>query len=398
MNISIPIAGNVHWVGVNDRQTDLFEGVWPIQEGITYNSYLITGQKTALLDTVKENTYTGFLEGIGSVLEYGQKIDYLVIHHLEPDHSGAICQLMELFPEIRIVGNKKTAEFLGHLHGITERVDIVCDGDELDLGGRKLKFIMAPMIHWPETMMSYEPDSRILFSGDAFGSYGALDGDVLDVNLDFDYYEGQALRYYSNIIGKYGIPVQKALEKINGVEVDIIASTHGPVWKNRVAQIIKLYDKWSRMQGDDGVVIAYGSMYGNTVKMAEAVAAGISEAGQVEVKIHDLSRTHPSYVLSDIWKYKGLILGCPTYDGGIFWPVENLVRLLQEKKISNRIVGVFGSYGWSGGAVRGLVEFAKNSKVVLAEPVVEARFSANEELIGNCRQLGKNVAFAIKDI
>jgi flavorubredoxin len=396
MKSAIPIVDNVYWVGANDRQTDLFEGIWPLPRGVSYNCYLIVGRKVALLDTVKKGSLPACLERIGEVLGTKPRIDYLVVHHLEPDHSGSLPLLKKLFPEMCIIGNEKTAEFLGHLYGLKDGVRVVKDGDELDLGGRKLKFFLTPMVHWPETMMSYEINDKVLFSGDAFGGFGTLDGDIFDDTLDMAYFEDEILRYFSNIIGKYAGPVQKAIEKLKSMEIKVVASTHGPVWRKRPGEIIRLYDKWSKQRADTGVVIAYGSMYGNTERMMEAVARGISEVGCSEIRVHDLSRSHVSYVIRDAWRYKGLILGSPTYDTGIFPPVDGLVRLLQEKKLINRFVGVFGSYGWSGGGVKGLKDFVERNKLTLVEPVVEARFSAKDDELEQSHQLGRNVAMEIQ--
>jgi flavorubredoxin len=393
---AIPIVDNVYWVGTNDRQTDLFEGIWPLPRGVSYNCYLIVGRKVALLDTVKKGSLPACLEKIGNALGAKPRIDYLVIHHLEPDHSGSIPLLRKLFPEMCIIGNEKTAEFLGHLYAIKDGIRVVKDGDELDLGGRKLKFFLTPMVHWPETMMSYEVNDKILFSGDAFGGFGTLDGGIFDDTLDMAYFEDEILRYFSNIVGKYSVPVQKAIAKLEGTEIKVVAATHGPIWRKRPGEIIERYDKWSRQEGEKGIVVAYGSMYGSTERMTEAVTRGISETGFHTIRVHDLSRSHVSYVIRDAWRYKGLILGSPTYDAGIFPPVDSLVRLLQEKKLKNRLVGLFGSYGWSGGGVKGLREFVETSKLELVEPVVEARFESTDNELEQCRQLGRNVAKAVQ--
>jgi flavorubredoxin len=393
---AIPIADNIYWVGTNDRQTDLFEGLWPLPRGVSYNSYLIVDKKTALMDTVKKVTLPTFLERIKSVPGAGERIDYLVIHHLEPDHSGSVAFLRKIFPQMCIVGNEKTSQFLEYMYGIKDGVRVVKDGEELDLGERKLKFFLSPMVHWPETMMSYEAGDKILFSGDAFGGFGTLDGDIFDDKVDITYFEDEILRYFSNIVGKYTVPVQKAIEKLKDVEVKIVAATHGPVWRKRPGDIIERYAKWSRQESDDGIVVAYGSMYGSTERMMEAVTAGIQQAGCRVIRVHNLSHSHVSYVIRDAWRYKGLILGSPTYDAGIFPLVDSLISLFEEKKLSRRIVGLFGSYGWSGGAVKRLRQFVENNKLELVEPVIEARFTATDEQLEQCRQLGYNVAVAVQ--
>jgi flavorubredoxin len=396
MKRAIPVVENVYWVGANDRETDLFEGLWPLLRGVSYNCYLIADEKTTLMDTVKKNSLPSCLERIGDALGAEPKVDYLVIHHLEPDHSGSVPVLRKIFPEMQIIGNEKTAEFLGHIYGIKDGIRVVKDGDELDLGGRKLKFFLTPMVHWPETMMSYEQKDKILFSGDAFGGFGTLDGDIFDDTLDMVYFEDEILRYFSNIVGKYSVPVQKAIERLRNIKVGIVAATHGPIWRKNPGVIIEHYDRWSRQDGEDGVVIAYGSMYGSTERMMETVAVGIYETGCRNVRIHDMSRSHVSYAIRDAWRYKGLVLGCPTYDTGIFPPVDALVRLLEEKKLKNRVVGLFGSYGWSGGGVKGLKAFVETSKLKLVEPVVEARFSATDDKLEQCRLLGCNVVKAMR--
>jgi flavorubredoxin len=392
---AIPIADNIYWVGANDRQTDLFEGLWPLPRGISYNSYLIVDKKTALLDTVKKSALEMFLERIKNV-PGGRKIDYLVIHHLEPDHSGSVAFLREIFPQMCIIGNEKTAQFLEYMYGIKDGVRVVKDGEELELDDRKLKFFLTPMVHWPETMMSYEAKDKILFTGDAFGGFGTLDGDIFDDKVDIEYFEDEILRYFSNIVGKYTGPVQKAIEKLKDIEVKIVAATHGPVWRKRPGEIIERYIRWSRQESDDGIVVAYGSMYGSTERMMEAVTAGIRQGGCQVIRVHNLSHSHVSYVIRDAWRYKGLILGSPTYDAGIFPPVDSLVRLLEEKKLSKRIVGLFGSYGWSGGAVKRLRQFVGSNKLELVEPVIEARFTATDEQLEQCRQLGHSVALAVQ--
>ena len=253
------------------------------------------------------------------------------------------------------------------------------------------------MVHWPETMMSYEPHAKILFSGDAFGGFGALNGGIFDDDVDLDFYEDEILRYFSNIVGKFSSMVQKAIEKLKDYEIRIIASTHGPIWRNDPERIINLYNQWSRQESEKGIVVAYASMYGNTERMMEAVLRGIIEAGLQCIRVHNVSKSHHSFILRDIWRYKGLILGSPTYDVKLFPPMESLVRLLSSKMIQNRYVGIFGNYGWSGGAVKTLKEFVDQAKLQLVEPAVEARFSAEREQLDDCFTLGQKVAQLVKN-
>ncbi|MHC5213928.1 MAG: FprA family A-type flavoprotein [Planctomycetota bacterium] len=397
MEPAVSISKQIYWVGMNDRESRLFESLWPLPQGVCYNSYLIMDEKVALLDTVKTTSSQGLLSKLRNLIEKGRSIDYLVIHHLEPDHSGSIPILLRVFPGITILGTKKTAEFLEHLYNIKDNVKVVSDGDELVLGKHKLIFKSTPMVHWPETMMSYEPNAKILFSGDAFGGFGALNGGIFDDDVDLDFYEDEILRYFSNIVGKFSSMVQKAIEKLKDYEIRIIASTHGPIWRNDPERIINLYNQWSRQESEKGIVVAYASMYGNTERMMEAVLRGIIEAGLQCIRVHNVSKSHHSFILRDIWRYKGLILGSPTYDVKLFPPMESLVRLLSSKMIQNRYVGIFGNYGWSGGAVKTLKEFVDQAKLQLVEPAVEARFSAEREQLDDCFTLGQKVAQLVKN-
>lgn len=381
------ILDSIYWVGVNDHDTTLFESVWPIPQGVSYNSYLIRDEKVVLFDTVKETFFLDFLDNIQHLL--GDKhVDYLVVHHLEPDHSGSIKIIQDLWPEIKIVGNAKTAEFIKHLFGI-ENIHIVADGDTISLGRHTLQFHMTPLVHWPETMMTYCPEKKILFSGDAFGSFGAIDGAVFDSQIDLDAYEDEILRYFSNIVGKYSSMVQKAFAKLKGLEIGTIAATHGPVWKADPGYVLSRYDRWSHHEAEPGIVLAWASMYGNTERMSEAVAEGIRSTGMKKIAIHDVSKIHPSYIVADIWRYKAAVFGAPTYDAKLFPPMDNLLRLLEGKRIQKRVVGIFGTYGWSGGGVKTIKEFVESLKLELVEPVVEARFSPDADYLDQCYQLGK---------
>lgn len=391
MQDGIFITKDVYWIGVNDRRTALFEGIWPIPRGVSYNSYLIRDEKVALIDTIKDLSVSGYLRRLRHLLGPERQVDYLIINHLEPDHSGAIPLIKDAFPKIQVIGNKKTAEFVNDLYGVRD-VRIIQDGEELNLGRRKLRFLLTPMVHWPETMMTYETTDRILFSGDAFGGFGTLNGGIFDDEVDIRYYEDEILRYFSNIIGKYSPMVQKAIQKLGDLPVAIVASTHGPIWRTSPEHIIQLYNRWSRQETEPGVVVAFGSMYGATERMADAVARGVADGGVKTIRVHDVSTSHVSYIIRDAWRYKGLILGSPTYDTGIFPLMEALLRLLSGKRLVNRAVGVFGDYGWSGGAVKGLRQFVDDAKLELVEPVVEAKFTATPEQIEQCHALGRAMA------
>jgi len=389
------IVKDVYWVGMNDRRTALFEGIWPIPRGVSYNSYLILDEKVALIDTVKDLSVCGYVKRLKHLLGEERGIDYLVTNHLEPDHSGAVPLLKEVFPAIQVVGNKKTAEFVNELYGVRD-VCVIEDGEEISLGRRKLKFFLTPMVHWPETMMTYEPSDGILFSGDAFGGFGTLDGGIFDDEVDLPYYEDEILRYFSNIVGKYSPMVQKAIAKVGGLDIRIVAPTHGPIWRSQPGYIIDRYDRWSRQEGEPGVVVAFGSMYGATEKMAEAVERGLADGGVKAIRSHNVSTSHVSYIIRDVWRYRGLVLGSSTYDAGVFPLMDALLRLLAEKRISNRVAGLFGSFGWAGGAMKGMKSFVEQTKLELIEPAVEAKFAATPEQLEQCHELGRAMAERVR--
>ena len=368
----LEITKDIFYVGVNDRTKHLFENLWPLPYGVSYNSYLITDEKTALIDTVDICYSDLFFHKIESVL--GDKpIDYLIVNHMEPDHSGSIGLLVSRYPGIQIVGNKRTIEMLKGFYGITANVVLIEDLDELSLGRQTLQFYMTPMVHWPETMMTYVPEKRTLFSADAFGTFGTLDGGVMDSQLNPERYREEMIRYYSNIVGKFGSPVQTALKKLAGKEIDLLCSTHGPVWtqKENISEVIGLYDKLSRYEADNGLVIAYGSMYGNTEQLAELIAAEAAENGIRNIVMHNVAKSQESDIFRDVNKNKGLIYGSPTYNNKLYPGVENLVSALQNRNLKNRFFGCFGGFTWADASAKQLVAFAEGSDFeFITEPVI----------------------------
>jgi len=395
MDSPILIRDNIYWVGTNDRETDLFEGIWPLPQGVAYNAYLILDRKTVLIDTVKKTNTSDFLIKLKTLLGEHRKLDYLIINHLEPDHSGSLKILKEAFPGLKLIGNKKTAEFLSHLYHINDQVQVIQDGETLELGEHKLCFFLAPMVHWPETMVTYEQKNKILFSCDAFGGFAALDSGIFDDQINIDSGEGEMLRYYSNIVGKYSVMVQKALAKLKDLDIKIIAPSHGPIWRSNPQTVLNRYDRWSKYEAEPGVMLAFGSMYGNTNKLMEAVCEGLGKEGIKQLVIHDVSRSHHSYILRDAWRYKAFLLGAPAYDTKLYPPMANLIDLFERKTLKNRLVGIFGSYGWSGGGVSTLSDFLKRVNWELIEPIVEVRFSPTQSDLEKGILLGQNMAKAI---
>lgn len=395
MSTITEISRNIHYVGVNDRTKHLFEGLWPLPLGVSYNSYLIVDKSVVLIDTV-DHCYTDlFFEKIKNIL--GERpIDYLVVNHMEPDHSASIRDLCRVYPNIKIIGNSKTIGMIEGFYGIFDKFHEVKDGDRLPLGEKVLTFYMTPMVHWPETMMTYCEDDKILFSGDAFGCFGTLDGGIIDYQMNTEKYWDEMFRYYSNIVGKYGAPVQKALAKLSGIDVQMICSTHGPIWKEEIQKVISIYNKLSLYEGEEGVVIAYGSMYGNTERMAEIIAQELAVQGIKNIVMHNVSKSDMSYILRDIFKYKGLIIGSPTYTNELFPNIESLISKLESRDMKNRIFGYFGSFSWAGAAVKRLSAFAERMKWDITGDPVEMKQGIISEKIAQCQELAKAIAMKLK--
>ena len=349
------ISDRIYYIGVNDFDKVLFEGLWPLPYGVSYNSYLVVDEKVALIDTVEAGFEEEFLANVHEAI--GERaIDYLVVNHMEPDHSSLIAYMLEKYPSLQIVANAKTVPMLQGYYGTPqERIQVMKEGDSLCLGSCSLSFHMIPMVHWPETMVTWLAEEGTLFAGDAFGTFKAVDDEVIDNEDTFEEYRDEMIRYYSNIVGKYGTPVQAALKKLSGLEIKRICSTHGPVWETSIPQVVALYDKMSRYEVERGVCIVYGSMYGNTAAAADALAMEL-EARGIPYAIHDLACNNAgelgvSGALRDVFKYDTIVVGSPTYNNGIFPPVETFMKALQARLIKGRRFFAFGSYTWSGASV-----------------------------------------------
>lgn len=389
------IAKNIYYVGVNDRNKNLFEGLWPLPNGVSYNSYLINDEKVCLIDTVEVDFFMQFLEHLHEVIG-DKKIDYLVINHMEPDHSGSISLLKKYYPDVKIIGNKKTFNMLQGFYQISDDTMEVKEGDTLDLGKHTLQFFMTPMVHWPETMMTLDTTTNVLFSGDAFGCFGALNGGIIDRDINTDEFWLEMVRYYSNIVGKYGIPVQNALKKLSKVQVDYLCSTHGPVWNKYVDKVIGIYDKLSKYETEPGLVICYGTMYGNTERMAEIIARAASASGVKNIVMYNVSKTHHSYILRDIFRYKGLIVGAPTYNAGLYHEMEVLLSEIANKDIKNHLIGWFGSHCWASKAVSKIEDW-NNTRLkfeAVGEPV-DMKQGLTATTKEQCEALGRAMAEAL---
>ena len=356
------ISERIFYVGVNDDDKVLFEGLWPIPVGVSYNSYVVADEKVALIDTVESGFEEEFIANIEEAIG-DRQIDYLVVNHMEPDHSSLIAYMQGRYPGLKIVANAKTVPMLKGYYGVAEEdVLVMPEGGELSLGTCSLKFHMIPMVHWPETMVTWLEEEGTLFSGDAFGTFGSIDEEVIDEEGTFEQFRDEMTRYYACIVGKYGIPVQTALKKLGGLPIKRVCSTHGPVWEKNIPAVVALYDRMSRYEVERGVCIVYGSMYGNTAAAADALAMELDALG-VPYAIHDLAGNNAgelglSGALRDVFRYDTIVVGSPTYNNGIYPPVETFMKALQARLIKGRRFYAFGSYTWAGASVRLLNEFA----------------------------------------
>lgn len=395
--LTVKINDHLTYIGVNDRYTHLFEGMWPLPDGISYNSYLLDGgDEVCLLDCVKIPSIDEFLANIYSVLG-DRDIDYVVVNHMEPDHTSSLKSVVERFPEIKIITNKKAVKMMNNFYNIgDDRVVLVEDGETVEIGERKLTFYTTPMVHWPESMVCFEEETGILFSQDAFGGFGTLDGAIFDDQLDWDVYREETIRYYTNIVGKYSVQVIRALKKLEGLDIKMICPDHGPVWRENIGRIVGLYSDLSEQKTEDGVLIVYGSMYGNSEFVAESIARALAEEGVRNIRIRDISKTHLSYLISETWNYKGIILGCPTYNVGLFPPMENLVEVLKKQKMKNHVLGTFTNYTWGGGAEKKFAEFAESVKWDVLPTTVDVMGLPGDEDFEKCRQMAKEMAEALK--
>lgn len=390
------ITDKIYYVGVNDRNKNLFEGLWPLPDGVSYNSYLIDDDKVCLIDTVEVDFFVPYINNIREVIG-DRPVDYLVVNHMEPDHSGSLGLIKKFYPDIKIVGNKKTFGMMSGFYGIESDAMEVKNGDSIGLGHHTLQFVMTPMVHWPETMVTLDITDNVLFSGDAFGCFGALNGGIIDTEINCDSFWLEMVRYYSNIVGKYGTPVQNALKKLEGVTLDYICSAHGPVWHDYINKVMAMYDRMSRYETEEGIVICYGTMYGNTERMAEEIARSASRAGIKNIVMYNVSKTHHSYILRDIFRYRGLIVGAPTYNTGLYHEMDVLLSEVARRDIKNHYLGWFGSHAWAGKAVCKIAEW--NEKEIKFEPVgtpVDMKQSMDDSVKEQCAALGRAMADRLK--
>lgn len=373
--MNIKISEKIKYIGVDDTSLDLFEGQYVVPDGVSYNSYVILDEKVAVVDTADQRKQKEWEENLCRELE-GRQVDYLVIQHLEPDHAGGILRILELYPQITLVGNPKTFLFLSQfIDGVDAMKKLVVkEKDTLCLGEHTLTFYMAPMVHWPEVMVTYESKEHILFSADGFGKFGAL-----EVAEDDDW-ACEARRYYFNIVGKYGIAVQTLLSKVKELEIQMICPAHGPMLSTPLDEYMKLYDTWSRYEPETrGVLIAYGSFHGNSRKAAEYVAQKLQEKGEEEVVLRDMAREDIAEVIEDAFRYDRMILVAASYDAGVFPQIKDFLHRLQSKGFQKRKIAIVENGTWSPSAGRTICEILENMKEIeVVEPVVTIYSVMNE--------------------
>ena len=393
------VTENLYWVGGNDRRLALFENIHPIPEGVSYNSYLLLDEKTVLLDTVDWSIGEQFIENVQYVLG-DRPLDYMVINHMEPDHAGCIEEITCRYPDVKIIGNKKTFDFMEQFgFKVNENCIEVKDGDTLSLGKHEFLFISAPMVHWPETMATFDTTNGVLFSADAFGTFGSLDGKLFndEVNFERDFLV-PARRYYTNIVGKYGPQVQSLLKKASDLDIKYICPLHGPVWRTDIDYFIDKYDKWSSYEPEEkGVLIVYGSMYGNTEKAAENIAIRLAEKGMSNITMYDASKTHVSYLIADAFKYSHIVLASATYNLNIYPPVENFIRDMKALNLQKRTVAIIENGTWaprSGQLMRQLLGEMKEMNVLEHEILIKS--SMKEENVDEMEALANSIIESIK--
>ncbi len=387
--MKVEVTNQIKYIGVDDVTLDLFESQYVIPEGVSYNSYVILDEKTAVMDTVDKR---GMAEWEARLLEElnGRAVDYLVIHHLEPDHAGSIARLVELFPEVTLVGNAKTFAMLPQFFELDPEVKtlVVKEGDSLSLGTHTLSFYMAPMVHWPEVMVSYESSEKVLFSADGFGKFGALE------KTEGEDWACEARRYYFNIVGKYGAPVQGLLKKAAALDIACICPLHGPILKENLGYYIGLYDTWSSYKPEnEGVLIAYASIHGNTAKAAEMLGEMLRERGVQKVVVSDLAREDMAEVIEDAFRYDRMVVAAASYDGGVFPCMQDFLHHLQSKAYQNRKVAIVENGSWGPTAARtmkAILETMKNLELV--EPVVTIRSTVKEADVANLKALADELA------
>lgn len=394
------VTEDLYWIGGDDHRLHLFENIHPIPRGVSYNSYLLLDKKTVLFDTVDWSIGRQFLENLEHVLD-GRPLDYMVINHMEPDHAAMIEEVMLRYPKVKVISSEKAFYFMNQFgfHIDSSKTEVVKEGDKKSFGKHEILFVAAPMVHWPEAMVSFDTTNGVLFSADAFGSFGALDGKLFndEVNFDRDWID-DARRYYTNIVGKYGPHVQALLKKAAGIDIKIVCPLHGPIWRNNLGYFIDKYDKWSRYEPEEkGVMIVYASMYGNTENAASVLASKLVEKGMNNVVMYDVSKTHISQLISETFKYSNVVLASVTYNLGIYPLMHNYLMDMKALNVQNRTFAILENGSWACESGRLMREFLENMRnMTVLDEKVTLTSSMTAEQIGEMDTLVDSIINSMK--
>lgn len=394
------VSQDIFYVGASDRRIKLFENIYPLDRGVSYNSYLIAGEKTALLDSVDDAVGRVFLQKVKDALD-GRDLDYFIVNHMEPDHCACIEDVMSTFPSVTLVTNNKAAMMMQEYFGCdwAERRIIVKDNDTLSLGNHELKFVFAPMVHWPEVMMTLDTTTGILFSADAFGTFGALSGNIFaDRAYKGDEWQAESRRYYTNIVGKYGVQVKNALAKLSGADIKMLAPLHGPIWRKDLDKILDKYVKWSAYQCEDKeVVLIYGSIYGHTAEAVDMLATQLDNLGVGNLKVYDASNVDVSYLVAESFRCSHIVVASSTYNGAIFTPIERYLSEIISRNLQNRTVAIVENGTWS--AISGNLiakELEKMKNITLLGNRVSIRAALSEGNLDSIKTLAEEICESLK--
>lgn len=394
------VTDDLYWIGGSDRRLALFENVYPIPRGVSYNSYVLLDEKTVLLDTVDASISGLFFENLEHVLN-GRTLDYLIVNHMEPDHCAIIADVVRRYPDVKLVCNAKTVPMLKQFFDfpVDDRTVIVKEMDTLCTGKHTFAFVMAPMVHWPEAMVSYDTVDKILFSADGFGTFGAINGNLFADEVDFERdWLDDARRYFINIVGKYGVQVQNLLKKAATLEIKMICPLHGPIWRENLGWFIEKYDTWSSYKPEDqAVMIAYASIYGNTENAAEILASKLADKGVKNIAMYDVSVTDPSVIVSESFRCSHLVFAAPSYNGGIFTKMETVLSELKAHSLQNRTVAIMENGTWAPVAGRQMREiFAGMKNIELLEEGVTIRSAVKEAQEASLEALAEKIASSLQ--
>ena len=382
MNNARKIGEDLYWIGASDRRINLFENIMPVPQGVSYNAYLLKDEKNVLIDTSDNSVSEQFFENLYSLVGDNEKLDYIIVNHVEPDHSSLLCRTAYEYPEAKIICSAQAQKMILQFFDCiaTERFITVKEGDKMSFGKHEFTFCTAPMVHWPEVIVSYDITTKTLFSADAFGTFKAQNGNLFadEVNFDRDWLD-EARRYYSNIVGKYGTQVQNLLKKASTLEIKMLCPLHGPIWRENIGYFVDKYDKWSRYEAeDDTILIIYGSLYGHTESAANIVASRLAEAGQKNIAMYDASGTHPSYLLSEAFRCRRIVILSSTYNAEVYTPVKIFIDEMKSHNLQNRVFAVAENGTWAPTAGKQMREMLAFNNNVITDTTLTIKSALNE--------------------